>query len=93
MLEIRTPIDWADPDTQDWKLDGYGYQWWLGHYEQGDTLVDVQVMWGFGGQWVVVVPERQLVIAINSHGYEDSDAALQQAHELINDYLLPAATT
>ena len=92
MLETRTPMGWADPDTQDWKLDGYGYQWWLGHYEQGDTLVDVQVMWGFGGQWVVVVPDRQLVIAINSHGYEDSDAALQQAHELINDYLLPAAT-
>ena len=91
MLEIRTPMTWAEPDAWDWQLDGYGYQWWRGHYETGAGTLDAWVMWGFGGQWVVVVPERQLVVAINSHGYDDSDAALQQAHELINDYLLPAA--
>lgn len=91
MLEIRTPLTWAEPDAWDWQLDGYGYQWWRGHYETSAETLDAWVMWGFGGQWVVVVPERQLVVAINSHGYDDSDAALQQAHELISDYLLPAA--
>jgi CubicO group peptidase (beta-lactamase class C family) len=92
MLEIRTPVSWAEPDARDWKLDGYGYQWWLGHYVVDSAALDAWVMWGFGGQWVVVVPERELVIAINSHGYDDSDGALQQAHELINDFLLPAAS-
>lgn len=91
MLTIHTPVGWAEPESHDWKLDGYGYQWWLGHYEQGDEILDAPAMWGFGGQWVVIVPDRQLVVAINSHGYDDSDEALRQAHALINDYLLPAA--
>ena len=90
MLESRSALGWQNPEAWPWKLDGYGYQWWLGHYEQGDAMLDAWAMWGFGGQWVVVVPDRQLVIAINSHGYDDEDEAIRQAHTLINDYLLPA---
>jgi hypothetical protein len=36
------------------------------------------------------VPELQLVVAVNSHGYDNSDAALNQAHELVRNYIIPA---
>jgi len=91
MLAITTPMQWQDPTGRDWVLDGYGYQWWLGHYEIGGEMLDSLVMWGFGGQWVVVVPARQLVVAINSHSYDDGDEAVLQAHRLIADYILPAS--
>lgn len=90
MLTPYTPVGWSDPEAWEWQLDGYGYHWWLGHYDVGDTTLMTWTMWGFGGQWVVVVPERQLVVAINSHGYADSDAALNQAHGLIRDFVLAA---
>ena len=92
ILENRTAIGWSEPEAWPWQLDGYGYQWWLGHYEQGDEVLDTWAMWGFGGQWVVVIPDRQLVVAINSHGYDDDDEALRQVHTLISEYLLPSTS-
>ncbi len=91
MLSEHSSLQWTDPTGRDWLIDGYGYQWWLGHYELGGEVLDTRAMWGYGGQWVVVIPERQMVVAINSHAYDDSDAATAQAHALIADYLLPAA--
>ena len=90
LVTLRTAITWEDAEEKHWQLDGYGYHWWLGHYDIDGTTLDTWAMWGFGGQWVVVVPERRLVVAINSHGYDDDDAALNQAHELIARYLIPA---
>ena len=91
MLTSRSSVGWSDPTGRDWIIDGYGYQWWLGHYEIGGETLDTQVMWGYGGQFVVAIPARQMVIAVNSHSYDDGDAAVAQAHALIADYLIPAA--
>ena len=87
-LEARTDIAWAEPEKWDWQLVGYGYQWWLGYYEIGDEIVDCWVAWGFGGQWIVVVPSLDLVIAVNSRGYDGSDAALNEGHAIVRRYLL-----
>ncbi len=91
LLTPRTTINWGNPDERDWQLDAYGYHWWLGHYDIGGTIYDTWAMWGFGGQWVVVVPELSLVVAINSHGYDNDDGALNQVHELIAGFVLPAS--
>lgn len=90
-LEPRTEIAWAEPDKWDWQLAGYGYQWWLGYYEIGDEFVDCWVAWGFGGQWIVVVPSLMLVVAVNSRGYDGSDAALNEGHAIVRRYLVEPA--
>jgi CubicO group peptidase (beta-lactamase class C family) len=87
-LEPRTAIAWAEPGDWDWQLAGYGYQWWLGHYEIDGETIDSWVAWGFGGQWVIVVPSHGLVIAINSRGYDGSDGALNEGHAIVRRYLL-----
>lgn len=89
-LTPRTAITWDNPGQWDWQVTGYGYQWWLGFYDHEGSAVDAYVAWGFGGQWVVAIPSLDLVIAINSNGYEGGDAALNQAHALIRQHILPA---
>ena len=86
----RTPIGWPDPSQWDWQVTGYGYQWWTGFYEANGVSVQSIVAWGYGGQWVIVLPSLDVVVAINSNGYDGGDAALNQAHALVADYILPA---
>jgi CubicO group peptidase (beta-lactamase class C family) len=86
----QTAMAWAEPDQWNWQVTGYGYQWWTGFYEHGGTAVDTWVAWGYGGQWVVAMPSLDLVVAVNSNGYDGGDAALNQAHALIAQHILPA---
>ena len=86
----RTEIGWGNPETWAWQLTGYGYQWWTGTYWHGGRDVESWVAWGFGGQWVIAIPELGLAIAINSSGYDGEDEALNQGHRLVRDYILPS---
>jgi CubicO group peptidase (beta-lactamase class C family) len=86
----RTTMAWADPGQWDWQVTGYGYQWWTGFYEHDGAVIDTYVAWGYGGQWVVAMPSLDMVVAINSNGYDGGDAATNQAHRLIREYILPA---
>ena len=86
----RTAMAWENPEQWDWQVSGYGYQWWTGVYEHGTAVVDTYVAWGHGGQWVVAMPSLDLVVAINSNGYDGGNAALNQAHALIRKHILPA---
>lgn len=90
MVEPRTEISWSNPEERPWKLSGYAYQWWTGYYESGGQRFETVTAWGFGGQWVVAIPSLELVVAVNSHGYDGSDEALDQAHLLIRDFIIPA---
>jgi CubicO group peptidase (beta-lactamase class C family) len=86
----QTAMAWENPGQWDWQLTGYGYQWWTGFYEHEGAAVDTYVAWGYGGQWVVAMPSLDLVVAINSNGYDGGNAALNQAHALIRQHVLPA---
>ncbi len=90
-LMPRTEIVWPDPENWDWQLEGYGYQWWLGHYEFGGAQIPTWVGWGFGGQFLVAIPDLDLVIAINSDGYDGNNIAVNDPHALIRNYVLPSA--
>lgn len=89
-LATHTEMAWTDPARWDWQVTGYGYQWWTGFYEHNGAIIDAYVAWGHGGQWVVTIPAFDLVVAINSNGYDGGDAALNQAHALIVEHVLPA---
>jgi CubicO group peptidase (beta-lactamase class C family) len=53
----------------------YGYQWWLQPLtvtgEATGSPGDVIEGRGWGGQYIVAVPSRDLVVAVNSGSYED----------------------
>src|SRR4030095_3903691 len=65
-------------------LHGYGYQWWVTREQAHPSSLAM----GFGGQFVQVVPDLDLVVVITS------DAANQRgdAQQLVGEAIIPAAT-
>lgn len=57
---------------------GYGYQTWSDRRGGGDD-VSAFVMWGYGGQFVWVVPDRQLVVVAQTHWRGTGDHEGRQA--------------
>jgi CubicO group peptidase (beta-lactamase class C family) len=82
------PAEWAETATSQhiragaqWLSDGYGYQWWVdakGYY----------MALGYGGQYIVVVPERNMVV-ITTSALPLNDYFVPE--DLLNDYVLPAS--
>jgi len=68
---------------------GYGFQTWHDN-DGGGPGVHSFLLWGYGGQFVSIVPDRQLVVVTQAHwwgiGYE---AALTQATTLARVVLRP----
>jgi CubicO group peptidase (beta-lactamase class C family) len=60
--------------------DGYGYQWWV----RGDG---VYMALGYGGQFIVVVPEKDLVVVFTSELAEEDFYTPQT---LLDDFIIPA---
>jgi CubicO group peptidase (beta-lactamase class C family) len=66
----------------------YGYLWWLGTAD-GD---DVQFAWGYRGQFLLIVPARDLVVVVTcvlGDASIDPDAEADGAMNLIVSDLLP----
>jgi len=62
--------------------DGYGYQWWV------DDANGVYMALGYAGQFIFVVPERDLV-AVFTSDLSERDFYVPQT--LLNDFIIPAA--
>ncbi|WP_419934457.1 serine hydrolase domain-containing protein [Candidatus Palauibacter sp.] len=60
---------------------GYGYQTWSDRQGGGDD-VSAFVMWGYGGQFVWVVPNRQLVVVAQTHWRGIGDRNFEQAGQV-----------
>jgi CubicO group peptidase (beta-lactamase class C family) len=65
-------------------IDGYGYQWWVTNEHGHPGFLAM----GFGGQFVQVIPDLDLVVVITS------DAANQRgdAQQLVGEAIIPAST-
>ncbi len=88
-IQTYTELAWTDPDTRDWKIDGYGYQWWTGHFERGGQDLSTFAARGWGQQTVMVIPDLELVIAVNSNDYDGRPDAVNQVFGLIDRFILP----
>ncbi len=71
------------------RADGYGYQWWLSSLSIGDRTVESYSARGRGGQFILVVPEEQLVVVITS---ATDNSLTFQPLEMMHQYVLPAAS-
>lgn len=58
----------------DWHPDSfnYGYYFYQSNIEFNDKSYDTNIVWGGGGQYIVIVEELDLVVAINGHDREDT---------------------
>ena len=68
---------------------GYGYLWWLGEIKGYEVFMAI----GHGGQFVVNIPELNMIVAINSNayvGWETADNNERSALDLIANYIIPA---
>lgn len=85
---------WVEQSLQnqsDIKLEftnGYGYQWWLGEFDNNGKSVPFYSSRGFGGQFIIIVPSHNLVVAFTSHNYDNGLA--ESPFWLMENYILPA---
>lgn len=70
-------------------LKGYGYGWWL--FQQAGKPAG-QLGWGYGGQFVLTVPEQNLTVVLLANN-QTTQASTQEngVMQLATQWLLPAA--
>jgi CubicO group peptidase (beta-lactamase class C family) len=78
---------WGEYATSPFNGHRYGYHWWT--RLTGTHLV--HFAWGYGGQFVFVVPDLDLVAVVTSTLTDRrSGAHLRSLHELLDDHIVPA---
>jgi CubicO group peptidase (beta-lactamase class C family) len=88
------PAAWIDSSFvvrgySPWNGHGYGYGWW--HRRSGPH--DVHFAWGYGGQYIFVVPSLGLVVVTTSDAEVASRGGehLEAIHEMLDRWIVPAA--
>ncbi|NNF39465.1 MAG: serine hydrolase [Gemmatimonadetes bacterium] len=71
-----------DPDQEI----GYGYQWWITAQEAGETRIFAGN--GYGGQYVMVSPEHDIVVVLN--GWDIRSEADLSTWRALQDRIIPA---
>jgi len=89
-IKLHVELNWNHPEGRNWRLDGYGYQWWLGHFDHAGTIYPSYAARGYGQQNLIVIPDLELVIAANSHDYDELEGQANQVFKLISTYIIPA---
>jgi len=90
------PGSWVDQSTSPAvTLSGgysYGYQWWL--LPLGNVVIhtplanDIKFAWGYGGQFIFVIPSLNMVVVSTAGNYTGDDS---QAIRFLQDYIARAA--
>ena len=79
------PADWVQSSTRKHisatLQDGYGYQWWVAGSDYSMAL-------GYAGQFIYVVPDKDMVVVFVSD-LEEQDFYVPQ--NLLDEYIIPAA--
>lgn len=78
---------WRPYRRSRWNGYGYGYFWW--HRRSGSF--DVHFAWGYGGQYLFVVPELELVVVATSR-LRDSRSGRghrREIHRILDRYIVP----
>jgi CubicO group peptidase (beta-lactamase class C family) len=65
---------------------GYGYLWWVGETDGSPAYR----AWGFGGQLVEVVPDRNLVVAVSTHVGDRRGVDRDALSYLVDNIIAPA---
>ena len=72
---------WGEYATSPWNGHRYGYHWWT----RETNGIKVHFAWGYGGQFIFVVPAKQLVVVATSSLSRGRDPRhLGAVHELVD---------
>lgn len=66
----------------------YGYQWWLRSFDINDKKIDSFYAIGTGGQFIVVIPEFDMVLVSTAQNYDRGWS--RRFYEMLGSYILPA---
>ena len=68
----------------------YGYLWWVGSFKAAEgKSVDAYWAGGNGGQYIVVMPELDMVVVFTGSNYNQYKT-MSKSLSLIGQYILPA---
>ncbi|MBO6576950.1 MAG: serine hydrolase [Rhodothermales bacterium] len=93
--EEVVPRSWVDLSTSQHTTTNnglaYGFQWW--RFRNGDSVVsslnqnDVYFAWGYGGQFVFVVPHKDVVIVTTAGNFEQDSRV---TFDMLEEEIFPA---
>jgi CubicO group peptidase (beta-lactamase class C family) len=92
-IQIINP-EWVDASFEkhvklNWSYtNGYGFQWWLGSFRAEGKSIPFYSSRGYGGQFIIIVPDYDLVVAFTGHNYENG--LYDSPFALVEDYIIPA---
>ena len=68
--------------------EGYGYFWWTKKFTVNNEQIDSYYAWGYGGQYIFVVPSLKLVVAMTASNWVMDEK--KYAFEMMQKFILPA---
>ncbi len=85
---------WIDESTKEHvnlSYLGYGYQWWRRTFFdiKTNTTIKSFFAWGYGGQYIFVLPELDAVIVFTGGNYLERQKA-KAPFEMLENYIIPA---
>ena len=82
---LTHPNEWGA-----WKNYNYAWLWWLGQFNDQDVFMG----YGYGGQFIMVFKELDLIIVATANNNVPPEATNEQEwaiFDMVADYILPAA--
>ena len=67
---------------------GYGYFWWTRDFKWKGKTVRSFFAWGYGGQYIFVVPELNLVVALTGNHWTTDPK--NHVMEMMENYIIPS---
>ncbi len=64
----------------------YGYQWWHRDFDVDGCTIPAYFAWGWGGQYVVVFPDMDLIVVSNGANFDY--VSERYLFEMIDSYIL-----
>lgn len=78
-------IDIKIPGEDSGKV-GYAYSWWTKEHSEGNKKMDIFMALGWGGQKIIIIPEKKAVIVFTGGEYNSGT----KQFDFLVDYIIPA---
>ena len=83
-FQTSLPNTYSLEDANNLNLD-YGYLWWLASHEG----TDFKFAWGWGGQFLILVPSKNALIVSTAYPDADSYNHMRTSQQIIREIALP----
>jgi CubicO group peptidase (beta-lactamase class C family) len=86
------PSEWVKESTTPKVIlpndESYGYFWWIKKFNVNDAPVECFYAWGYGGQYIFVVPSHNAVVVMTASNWIMDEK--KYAFDMMERYILPA---